>query len=144
MNSLPLELLSVDSQPGMSRDVTFAIGILQHHLVGPLPSSAPGKEIQSEDQHFCPGDNELHRRIGSGGVLRSHPISHISATEIYTGTVNARSVLRREISGFEMLSEVASRRWVVPDIVVVSRRLNKCDLIRVKNRPSGFRILDLI
>src|SRR5580692_11367179 len=144
MNLLPLELFSVDRQPGMSRDVTLAIEILHHHVVGPFPSGVPGKEIHSQDQHSCPGNDELYRRIGSGGVLRSYPISHISTTKIYTGAEDPRSVLRREIPGFEMLSEVASRRRVVPDIVVIPRRLNKCDLVRVKNRPGGFCILDLI
>src|SRR5215472_18296358 len=144
MSLFPVELRSADSQPGMSRDVTLAIGILHHHIMGPFPSRVPGKEIHSQDQHFCPGNDELYRRIGAGSVLRSDPISHISTTEIYTGAVDPRSVLRGEIPAFEMLSEVASRRRVVPDIVVVPRRLNKCDLIRVKNRPSGFCVLDLI
>ena len=140
MNILPLELLSEDSQPGMSRNVALAIGILQHHVMGPRPCGASGEEIHCQDQHVCAGNDELYRRIGSRSVLRSHPVSHISATEIYTGAVNLRPLLRGEISGFEMVSDLTTGRRVVPRIVVIPRRRSKCDAVvsRIVQAASAF------
>jgi hypothetical protein len=72
----------------MSCDIAFALGIRQHNVIGPGPGSVASEEIQRQDKHLYAGNNELYRGVGSGGVIRSNPVSHVSITEIDTGAIN--------------------------------------------------------